>query len=278
MTSQNLTLTTLSGLYELRRPRSLGDGSAMSFDLSGHDIEQAVRSAVSRNGMQAWALLQELGAFGPSLISAPELMVSTFMEALKWGRLVLARDGGSRTDDTDPLWLAYDAFIAQVGREFMVGMRAHRLASREYADELRREANYDVVPAPEAAALILRLGQSAGAGPGRTAAAPLAKSMVDMRSPSGAAGFMLLRAPASQAERIVSREEAITPAKLKKLAAKDWVEIHLVDEEGNPWVGAYELSLPGGEVRKGTVAEDGLLRVDNILSGMCELVLPELDG
>ena len=58
-----------------------------------------------------------------------------------------------------------------------------------------------------------------------------------------------------------------------------WVEIELLDEEDNPVPGErYEIKLPDGSVKKGTLNEEGLARVDGIENpGECEITFPELD-
>ncbi len=267
MTTPTLTLNTLSGAYELRRPRSVGEGSSISVELFEADITQAVRHAVSIQGIQTWDLLHELGEFGPSLIFAPEQVVSIFMNALMWGRLVVARDGGGRTDDADPSWSAYDAFIALTGREFSVGMRTHRLVSRGRAVDLRRQSEYDVVPAAEAQSIIAHAVKNRRGGLATTQLETLLKSIVDMRAPAGQHGFVLLRAPLSQASRAVSPEEVITPAKLKEIVdkkEKGWIEVDLADIDNEPVVCAVEVEDAEGAVFSGTLDKGGHIRFERV--------------
>jgi type VI secretion system secreted protein VgrG len=57
-----------------------------------------------------------------------------------------------------------------------------------------------------------------------------------------------------------------------------WVEIELVDEEGNPVTGEkYEITLPDGRVAKGTTNEKGLARIEGIDPGSCKVTFPDLD-
>jgi hypothetical protein len=42
-------------------------------------------------------------------------------------------------------------------------------------------------------------------------------------------------------------------------------------------VGDVELTLPDGQKRRGTSNEHGLLRLDGIVAGQCEVTLPEMD-
>lgn len=58
----------------------------------------------------------------------------------------------------------------------------------------------------------------------------------------------------------------------------DWIEIELLDEEGNPVPGEkYEIDLPDGTLAKGSLDGDGFARVDGVLPGNCQVSFPELD-
>jgi type VI secretion system secreted protein VgrG len=60
---------------------------------------------------------------------------------------------------------------------------------------------------------------------------------------------------------------------------KTWIEIELVDEEGNPVPGErYEVTLPDGQtVARGTLDENGLARIEGIDPGQCKVTFPNLD-
>lgn len=60
---------------------------------------------------------------------------------------------------------------------------------------------------------------------------------------------------------------------------KSWIEIEMVDEEGQPVVGErYKITLPDGEtVAEGTLDSTGLARVDGIEPGTCKITFPQLD-
>lgn len=276
----NVTLDTIFGPLEVRRRRSASDTNKIPPDTCGFAVEQALRDVLAwGNRMPLLGLVHRDALMLPSFGTDEDQTVAAVMDALRRGALIVASPEGvgSEGDAAQAVWSAYYTFQARFGKEFNVGMRRHRLAGREQVPNIRQAEDYDVVPAAEAAAMVVSLSRSAGAGQWHNAALTLAKNLVDMRSPPNANGFMLLRAPASQAERIVSPEDVITPAKLKKLAERDWIEVRLVDQDGNPWAGDYELVAPGGAVFKGTAGEDGFIRVEKILSGSCSLALPELE-
>lgn len=57
-----------------------------------------------------------------------------------------------------------------------------------------------------------------------------------------------------------------------------WIEIELVDEEDEPVPGEkYEVTLPDGSVKKGTLDQQGFARVDYIDPGTCQITFPDLD-
>jgi hypothetical protein len=58
-----------------------------------------------------------------------------------------------------------------------------------------------------------------------------------------------------------------------------WIEIRLVDANGKPVPGAaYEITLPDGSIRSGSLSEKGVARYDQIPAGPCEVRFPELDA
>ncbi|HEY8561052.1 MAG TPA: phage baseplate assembly protein V, partial [Pyrinomonadaceae bacterium] len=60
---------------------------------------------------------------------------------------------------------------------------------------------------------------------------------------------------------------------------KSWIEIELVDEQGNPIAGErYRVTLPDGRtLAEGTTDEKGFARVSNIDPGNCKITFPRLD-
>lgn len=59
---------------------------------------------------------------------------------------------------------------------------------------------------------------------------------------------------------------------------KHWVEIALVDQDGNPVPGEnYAITVPGGSVVTGSLNEKGRARVNGIDPGTCKITFPDLD-
>jgi len=59
---------------------------------------------------------------------------------------------------------------------------------------------------------------------------------------------------------------------------KNWVEVELVDEDGNPIPGkAVEITLPDKSVAAGGTDAKGKFKVTNIDPGNCDITFPDLD-
>ena len=59
---------------------------------------------------------------------------------------------------------------------------------------------------------------------------------------------------------------------------KHWIEIALVDAEGNPVAGeSYKITTPDGAVHDGSLNAKGRARIDGIDAGTCKITFPKLD-
>lgn len=77
-----------------------------------------------------------------------------------------------------------------------------------------------------------------------------------------------------QAE-VAAREEG--PASVAE--EKTWLEIELVDEEGNPVPGEqYAIEIPGGATRVGRLDEQGRARIEGLDPGTCQVSFPNVDA
>lgn len=220
MSSQTVTLETIFGVLELRPRRGPSDENKVPVAMCEGSVERALQDALAwGNALAVLNLARDGGFIRLAFGIDDEEVVTGLMDALRGGQLVVAAAGmtGTADDHESVVWAAYYAFASRFGKEFNLALRRHRIVAREQVADIRQANDYDVVSATEAAAVVVGLSKSAGVGPWQAAATILAKHIVDMRSPPGSGGFMLLREPASQAERIVSPEDVITPAKLKKL-------------------------------------------------------------
>ncbi len=59
---------------------------------------------------------------------------------------------------------------------------------------------------------------------------------------------------------------------------KTWVDIQLLDEDGDPVAGErYTLKLTDGSTREGSLGDDGRVRVNGIDPGTCVVTFPDID-
>jgi hypothetical protein len=57
-----------------------------------------------------------------------------------------------------------------------------------------------------------------------------------------------------------------------------WLEIALVDDEGQPLPGAkYRMKLPDASIQEGVLDDRGMARVNGIMPGQCTITFPEID-
>jgi hypothetical protein len=57
-----------------------------------------------------------------------------------------------------------------------------------------------------------------------------------------------------------------------------WIEIELVGEDDKPIAGeAYQITMPDGSVKTGTLDEKGFARVEGMDPGTCKVTFPDLD-
>ena len=68
------------------------------------------------------------------------------------------------------------------------------------------------------------------------------------------------------------------PARDKPKEKKAWIEIILVDNEGQPMPGVkYRITPPGGQLVEGTLNEHGQAGLYQIEPGNCKITFPDLD-
>ncbi len=69
------------------------------------------------------------------------------------------------------------------------------------------------------------------------------------------------------------------PVDLAPPPLRTWVEIQLLDDQGNPVTGeAYWIICPEGQKHEGTTNGEGKARVDGILQGTCQVAFPNIEG
>ena len=94
------------------------------------------------------------------------------------------------------------------------------------------------------------------------------------------------QAQANPGAKTASQQDSVTVKPFKppqtqeeKKQKPSWIEIVMVDEQGNPVPGmSYSITLPDGEtVAEGSLDDKGFARVDGIDPGTCQITFPDLD-
>ena len=63
-----------------------------------------------------------------------------------------------------------------------------------------------------------------------------------------------------------------------KLRLRTWIEVQLIDEADQPVAyEKYAITLPGGRVVEGRLNDAGLVRLEGIPPGICQVTFPKLD-
>jgi len=98
---------------------------------------------------------------------------------------------------------------------------------------------------------------------------------------TGAAGALAARgatAGAGVAQKGPARGAAGQIGGDKPAKKTDWIEIELVDQEGNPVPGEkYRIELPDGTVREGVLNSKGVAWEGNLDPGSCKVTFPDFD-
>jgi hypothetical protein len=68
------------------------------------------------------------------------------------------------------------------------------------------------------------------------------------------------------------------PASSAPVEQLTWIEFQLVGEDDSPVADVrYRVKLPNGSVREGRTGKSGLIRLEDLDAGKCELTFPDLD-
>lgn len=107
--------------------------------------------------------------------------------------------------------------------------------------------------------------------PGSVAACPYKKTVAETAPPVEVETAFQLT------QQIMQSMGVSKPAEKQKVK-KDWIEIILVDMDGNPMPGVkYRITPPGGAPTEGTLNEFGQAGLYQIEPGSCKITFPDLD-
>ena len=95
--------------------------------------------------------------------------------------------------------------------------------------------------------------------------------------------LLLMRVPpmglgAGAVDAVLAPAPAAAPPPAARQTAKTWIEVCLVDMEGNPVGGKhYLIKTPSGAVEEGNLDGNGRVRLNNLDPGTCVVSFPDLD-
>jgi len=127
-------------------------------------------------------------------------------------------------------------------------------------------------------------GSPPGTGTACSLVPPMAAKAADEADKADPGEMAQIKAEQIQQQKGKYGSTPIAPFKPQSAEAgeekkKHWIEIELVDEDGNPVPGEeYQITLPDGTtVASGTLDGKGKARVDGIDPGTCKVTFPNLD-
>jgi hypothetical protein len=155
--------------------------------------------------------------------------------------------------------------------------RRYRLVVDVDLGRLSERDRYEVVAHNDATRILDGIAkQSGGAAEElpRLLAEASRKLTGDWRPPFQPDGLVLLRRIAVQDSIQPEPGDTITPSQMKKLVVKpEWIEIEVLDQDGEPYQGRYRVELPDGISAEGNFDEQGLYGNYELDPGNCKLTL-----
>jgi hypothetical protein len=212
-----------------------------------------------------------------------QALLSLLRGKVRTGELALIRGGDADDGDGSDRFLEQRQLVREieakaqrglgyVGRQYklVVGVSLRRLGDRD---------NYEVVTRGDAAQVLRGLAVQSGAGDlsqlFARAAELLAQDWRSLQSPDGLVLLRRIAAPTMYRQADVG--PALTPAQIKKLDENDWIEIEVVDQDDEPYLGHYRLELADKSVLEGELDEQGFVGVYEIKSGNCTLLIGDVN-
>jgi hypothetical protein len=140
----------------------------------------------------------------------------------------------------------------------------------------KEREGWEVLPQDQAAAALQRLQRSASGADAR-ALTDAAGMLADTRAVLPQAGlFVLRRIHVRSFSAPRAAEPALSPSQLFKKKPDDWIEVLVLDDEGNPLQTPLEVVLSDGRTETVTPDGSGVIRFSAIPTGSCKLTIAKL--
>ena len=229
--------------------------------------------------VRAFVAQARLAHFPLAQIDDPRL-VALLREAIKVRELVVLREGagerGKQSDSTTEQRRIVREVAAKARRLGFAG-KQYRLVPDADLGRLPDRDSYEVVKHEEAVRVLDGIGMQSGIPSGELAQLLVQakeKLTPDWRPPLEPSGLILLRRIVTLQAYAPDVGPALTPSQMKKLVTQtDWIEVEVVDQDGEPYTGRYRIELPDHSSTEGSFDAEGLLGNYDLEAGNCKLFL-----
>lgn len=155
--------------------------------------------------------------------------------------------------------------------------RRYRLIPARLWSEAR-QGRFRIVGIAEARSVVARLSQRPTNTTEQKASwGEIGKQLSERKHGNGLLLLREVQADGSSAAR--GSEPAITPSQMKpKVQEMDWIEVQVFFSDGTVFGGKCSIELPGGRKVVGAPDKGGLVRLDSVDPGQCNVTFPDLDS
>jgi hypothetical protein len=223
------------------------------------------------------------GVGSPSYRASYADLRQLIVDRIDAGSLLAVRSFSA--DDVPGPWRALRELVRNIAAVtaagmFRVGGRECRLLAGIDLMRFGDRNQYELASKMEAERIIGEASRQNNAPPALVSLLTEAREKLsnDWRPPLEPDGLVLLRRVVTN--RVIRPNDIpiLTPSQMVPREEKSWIEIELVDENGEPYSGDVELTLADGRKVRASSNAKGLLRLDGIAPGNCQVTLPDLDA
>ena len=154
--------------------------------------------------------------------------------------------------------------------------RQYKLVADVDLSRVPNRNSYEVVAHANAMEVLEGAAHQPGAGTEVAALLLKARDKLtrDWRLPLSPDGLILLRRSNSPQVSSAAPGVPLTPSQIKAMLKKsEWIEIEVVDDEDEPYVGSYRVELPDSSTTEGNFDAEGVWANYDIDEGNCKLTL-----
>jgi hypothetical protein len=266
----------------------LGDGGYECERIRETSLEMELRHLVdlgnSSTGLLGFAMKSEvLRDLNMRCWAGERELVAGVMAAVQAGRLVVLQETGESKVDpaaqarTDARRISDEIDRLSRGRLICDGRRYSIHAAGGF-DRAEIGLTLQIVPARETQKVVERLVRQ------HAQQAPLVALLQKARpllattpSPAEEPNLVLIRHLRAPRQNVEGDGPALTPSQMRRELGKKtaWIELEVVEADGEPYVGSVTVQLPDGGNATGSLDKDGFWGKYEIDEGECKLLFPQ---